>query len=150
MAASRSVTPGSVVVAGAGALDHDLVLLDRDLDGPVARPVLGVHGIVRDGGVQPQAVALLAVVERRLERAVGRAAAAAGAAAAATRARAAGRLVVLVGRAVLGLGGVLAGGLGLGGLARGLLGGLGLVLGALALLLVEGRGDGRVVLGAEV
>src|SRR6185436_19214146 len=44
------------------------VFLDRDLDGPVARPVLGVHGIVLHGGVQPEAVALFAVVEGALER----------------------------------------------------------------------------------
>jgi hypothetical protein len=37
--------------------------------GPVARPVLGVDGVVGDGRVEPQAVALLAVVERALERA---------------------------------------------------------------------------------
>ena len=61
---------GSVVVAGvvAGAADHDLVLLDRDLDRAVAGPVLGVDGVVRDRGVEPQAVALLAVVEGALER----------------------------------------------------------------------------------
>src|SRR5437763_537792 len=35
----------------------------------MAGPVLGVGGIVRDGGVEPQAVALLAVVEGALERA---------------------------------------------------------------------------------
>ena len=63
---SRSVV---VVLVAAGAADHDLVLLDRDLDGTVARPVLGVHGVVLDGGVEPQPVALLAVVERPLERA---------------------------------------------------------------------------------
>ena len=57
-----------LVVAAAGPPDHDLVLLDRDLDGPVARPVLGVDGVVLDGGVEPQAVALLAVVEGALER----------------------------------------------------------------------------------
>ena len=55
-----------VVVASAGAADHDLVLLDRDLDGAVARPVLGVDGVVLDGGVEPQPVALLAVVEGAL------------------------------------------------------------------------------------
>ena len=63
---SRSVV---VVLVAAGAADHDLVLLDRDLDGAVAGPVLGVDGVVLDGGVEPQPVALLAVVERALERA---------------------------------------------------------------------------------
>ena len=38
--AARSVVV--VVLAAAGAADHDLVFLDRDLDGAVARPVLGV------------------------------------------------------------------------------------------------------------
>ena len=61
----------SSALVAAGAPDHDLVLLDRDLDGAVAGPVLGVDGIVRDGGVEPQPVALLAVVERALERARG-------------------------------------------------------------------------------
>src|SRR5215216_7593012 len=87
---------GSVVVVlvAAGAADHDLVLLDRDLDGPVAGPVLGVDGVVLDGGIEPQAVALLAVVERALERAGG---ALAAAAAARARARALRRLVLLGG-----------------------------------------------------
>src|SRR5690349_12745253 len=49
-----------VVVAAPGATDHDLVFLDRDLHGAVTRPVLGVDGVVLDGGVEPQAVALLA------------------------------------------------------------------------------------------
>ena len=62
---SRSVV---VVLVAAGAADHDLVLLDRDLDRPVAGPVLGVDGVVLDGGIEPQPVALLAVVERALER----------------------------------------------------------------------------------
>ena len=65
-AASRRATRSAVLVAGAA--DHDLVLLDRDLDRAVAGPVLGVYGVVLDGGVEPQAVALLAVVEGRLER----------------------------------------------------------------------------------
>src|SRR4051794_13621352 len=59
------------VLATAGAADHDLVFLDRDLDGAVTRPVLGVHGIVLHGGIQPQAVSLFAVVESALERARG-------------------------------------------------------------------------------
>ena len=58
-----------VRVLAAGAPDHDLILLDRDLDRTVAGPVLGVDRIVLHGGVEPQAVALVAVVERRLERA---------------------------------------------------------------------------------
>ena len=97
--------------------------------------MLGVDGIVLDGGVEPQAVALLAVVERALERPGGLlAAAAAGARPGALRLR---RLLVL-------------GGLLLGGLAGGLLGGLGLLLGAADLLGLELRGDRGVVLGAEV
>src|SRR3954451_1255373 len=63
--ARRSVV---AVLLGAAAADHDLVFLDRDLDWPVAGPVLGVDRIVLDGGVEPQAVALLAVVERALQR----------------------------------------------------------------------------------
>ena len=51
-----------------GAADDDLLLLDRHLDRPVAGPVLGVDGVVLHGGVEPQAVALLAVVEGALER----------------------------------------------------------------------------------
>src|SRR5208283_6142168 len=44
------------------------VLLDRHFDGPVAGPVLGVDGVVLDRRVEPQAVALLTVVEGALER----------------------------------------------------------------------------------
>jgi hypothetical protein len=132
---SRSVV---VVLVAAGAADHDLVLLDRDLDGAVARPVLGVHRIVLDRGVEPQPVALLAVVERALERSGGLLATAS----AGPAARALG-----LGGGLLGL---LLGGLLLGRPARGLLGGLGLVLGAADLLRLELRGDRRVVLGAEI
>ena len=57
-------------------------------------PVLGVDGIVGDGGVEPQTVALLAVVERALERA--RAAAATAPAPATTAAATAARWPVLV------------------------------------------------------
>src|SRR4051794_15874175 len=129
-----------VVVAATGAADHDLVLFDRDLDGAVTRPVLGVHGVVLHGRVEPQPVALLAVVERRLQG-TGRAGAARGAAPAAARpapaaaraARARGRLVLL------GLAGVLVLVLGLIG------GGLGRRGGGLEL-----GGDQGVVLGAEV
>jgi hypothetical protein len=139
--ASARASTGSVVVGGcgAGAADHDLVLVDRDLDGTVTRPVLGVHGVVGDGRVEPQPVALLAVVERALERS---AVAAGGAAATATAPAAALGLLVGVGVGV-GLGAVgtvgvvlVAGGLGLLGL-RGLGG-------------VELGGDERVVLGAQV
>src|SRR5436190_21947741 len=79
-AASRA----SVFGFYAGAADHDLVLVDRDLDGPVARPVLGVDRVVGHGGIEPQPVALVAVVERALERGGLRACARASAAAAAT------------------------------------------------------------------
>ena len=53
----------------ARAADDDAVLLDGDLDGPMAGPVLGVDRVVLDRRVEPQAVALLAVVEGALERA---------------------------------------------------------------------------------
>src|SRR5437763_13638823 len=66
-AAAREASAASVLVAGAA--DDDLVLLDRHLDRPVAGPVLGVDRVVLHGRVQPQAIALLAVVERPLERA---------------------------------------------------------------------------------
>ena len=58
-------TPSSLV---AGAADDDAVLLDLDLDRSVPGPVLGVDRVVLDRGVEPQAVALLAVVEGALER----------------------------------------------------------------------------------
>src|SRR3954452_20804515 len=106
-----------VVLAAAGAADHDLVLLDRDLDRAVARPVLGVDGIVLDGGVQPQAVALLAMVEGALERTRG--GGAATRAPAATPGAALGPVLVVV---------LFRGG----GPARGLFGGAGLLLGGLA------------------
>src|SRR5436305_5410639 len=49
----RRSSPRLLGVLGvlAGATDHDLVLLDRDLNGPVTGPVLGVHGIILDGGI---------------------------------------------------------------------------------------------------
>src|SRR4051794_9841339 len=125
-----------VLVTAAGPLDHDLVLLDRDLDGAVPGPVLGVDRVVLDGRIEPQAVALLAVVERALERsgALARAAAAA-------RATAGGGLLLL--RILVGV--VL-----LGSAFGGLLGELRLLLGAPGLLRLELRGDGGVVLGAEI
>src|SRR5215213_2377521 len=120
--------PRSVVsVAATRAPDHDLVLLDRDLHRPVAGPVLGVDRVVLDGGVEPQPVALLAVVERALERL---AAAPAAAAAAAGGAAAWRRL--------------------LGSALGGLLGQPGLLLRAAGLFGLELRGDRGVVLGAEV
>src|SRR3954470_23933629 len=81
MAAARRGSVFGVVLASAGTADHDLIFLDRDLDGTVAGPVLGVHGIVLDGGIEPQPVALLAMVERALERPGGGPAAGAPAAA---------------------------------------------------------------------
>jgi hypothetical protein len=86
-------------------------------------PVLGVHGIVLDGGVEPQPVALLAVVEGRLQRTAG-AAPATTSAATTTAAATAGGLVALV---VVLLG-----------------------LGALRRSGVELGGDQRVVLGAQI
>ena len=100
-----------VLVAATRATNDDLVLLDGDLDRPVARPVLGVGRVVLDGGVEPQPVALLAVVEGALERARG-VLAAAGAATAAGALAGRGLLLVAV---VLGGLGVLVGGA-LGGL----------------------------------
>src|SRR5215204_4015297 len=134
---------GSVVVVfvAAGAADHDLVLLDRDLDGPVAGPVLGVDGVVLDGGVEPQAVALLAVVERALERPGG----ALAAAAARPRGGVLRRLLLLLLLLLLLFGGLL-----LGRLARGLLGGLRLLLRAAHLLRLELGGDRLVVGRAQV
>ena len=56
-----------VVLAATGTADHDLVFLDRDLDRAVTRPVLGVDRIILDGGIQPQAVPLFAVIEGAFE-----------------------------------------------------------------------------------
>src|SRR5436190_3613920 len=56
-----------VGVVVARAADDDAIRLDRDLDRAVARPVLGVDGVVLDRRVEPQPVALLAVVEGALE-----------------------------------------------------------------------------------
>src|SRR4051794_10699692 len=131
-----------VVLAPAGAADHDLVFLDRDLDGTVARPVLGVHGIILDGGVQPQAVPFLAVVERALERARGR-----GATARAATAAPGGTLGFLV---VFGIIGGGCSSLLLGSLARGLFGGARRLLGLASGFGFELGGDLRVVLRAQV
>src|SRR3954471_24687256 len=128
------------VLATAGAADHDLVFLDRDLDGAVTRPVLGVHGIVLHGGIEPQAVALLAVVEGAFERARG------GAPPRPATAAAAGALGLLLLLSVVTLGGLLR----FGGLARGLFSRRGLLFGALGGLLLELGGDRRIVLGAQV
>src|SRR5919198_764605 len=68
IASPRATSVLGVVFLAAGAPYHDLVLLDRDLHGAVARPVLGVHRIVLDRGIEPQAVALLAVVEGSFQR----------------------------------------------------------------------------------
>src|SRR5205085_5777398 len=118
----------------AGAADHDAIAVDRDGYGPVALPVLGVHGVVLNRGVEPQPVALLAVVERPLEwlrRASSSAAATPAAAAAAAPAAGAG--LVVAGLLVVPV--------------------LVLVLVFLFLVLVVGLEGGRhqgVVLGAEV
>ena len=98
-------------------------------------PVLGVDGVVLDRGVEPQAVALLAVVEGALERPGALAACGRGG----RRRRGAGFFSVVVLVLVL-----------VGGALGGLLGELGLLLGAAGLLGLELRGDGGVVLGAEV
>src|SRR3954467_2697410 len=121
----RSSSAVVVVLVAAGAADHDLVLLDRDLDRAVAGPVLGVDGVVLHGGIEPQSVALLAMVEGALERAPCR-----GALARAARAAAAAARPALFGlRVALGL---VRGLLVVGGRALGLLGGPRLVLGGLA------------------
>src|ERR1700760_3437597 len=125
---TKSFAVFRVRVLAAGAADHDLVLLDRDLDGAVPGPVLGVDGVVLDGGIEPQPVALLAVVERRLERR-GLASAAAATAPPALAPAPAGRLLLGL-RIVLGLGGALR--LGLCGLSLGC---------------VELGSDQRIVLG---
>jgi hypothetical protein len=100
---------------------------------------LGVHGVVLDGGIEPQAVALLAVVERPLERPGGLLASTAACAGARAARRLGRGLLFLLGCRLL-----------LGGLARCLLGGTGLLLGAALLLGLELGGDRGVVLGAQV
>src|SRR4051812_42245974 len=131
--AARRASVVLFVLAAAGAADHDLVLFDRDLDRAVARPVLRVHRIVLDGGIEPQPVALLAMVERALERPGGRGAAARAASAAARGALGRRILVRVLGRLGVGArgrrGGGLGRGLGLGRLAGGFLGGASLLLG---------------------
>src|SRR5215208_230833 len=117
-----------VVIAGvlAGATDDDLVLLDRHLDGPMTGPVLCVDRAVGDLRIEPEAVALLAVVERPLVGRLAPGRAGAPAAPAAAPATALGPVLLLVGLFVLV---VLVG-------ARG--------------LCLELRSDQRVVLGAQV
>ena len=78
--------------------DDDLVGFDGDLDRAMAGPVLGVDGVVLDGRVEPEPVALVAVVEARLD---GGCAVAAAAAASATAAPAAGTVVVVLGVTVV-------------------------------------------------
>src|SRR5215207_5805253 len=138
--APRGLSPdvGIVLaVAGflAGAADDDPVWLDSATHRPVPGPVLGVRGVVLHGRVEPQAVALLAMVEGALER---RRLPGAGAPAASAAATAAPLRLVL---AILRVGGVVVGGL-LRDLLRGLLRGLALRL--------EGLRHERVILGAQV
>ncbi len=123
--------PLSCVVVGlvvTDAANHDLILFDRDLDRAMTGPVLGVDRIVLDRGVEPQAVPLFAVVERRLERR-GLAPGAAASTAAASPALGRRLLAVTVLVLVLFLG-VFLGALGLGGFELG--------------------GDQRVVLGSKI
>src|SRR5918994_6701810 len=90
----RVLVPGALVP---GARDHDPVGLDRDGHGPVAGPVLRIHGIVLNRGVEPEPVALVPVVERALERrGLAAAAAATPAPPPAHRRTVAGALVVLI------------------------------------------------------
>src|SRR5581483_12291283 len=56
-----------LALLAARAPDDDLVLLDRHLHRTVAGPVLGVDGVVLHGGIEPQPVPLLAVVEGGLQ-----------------------------------------------------------------------------------
>src|SRR6185437_3602060 len=97
-------------VLAADAADDDPVFLHRDLDRPVTGPVLGVDRVVLDRRVQPEAEALLAVVEGALERRRARARAPAATAAAPPSASAALLRLVLVvalgslGERLLGLG----------------------------------------------
>ncbi len=128
----RSPWADSVVVAG--ATDEDAVLFDHDLNGPVSGPVLCIDRVVLDGGVEPQPVALLAVIEGALERraVAGGPAAAATTTAARTGARAVG-LRLLVGVLCV----TRQRGLGAGA--------LGVCFGCFEL-----GGDQRVVLGAKV
>src|SRR3954447_2126861 len=85
-ACARVARSGVVVVLGnTGTADHDLVLLDRDLHRAMTGPVLGVHRVVLDRGIEPEAVALCPVVERALERLPGTAARAPAARAAPAR-----------------------------------------------------------------
>ena len=117
----RSPPAGSavVVLVAAGAADHDLVLLDRDLDGPVPGPVLGVDGVVlrRRGRATARSPPRRGRTSPRAGR---RRACARGCARARPRARFGRARFVSSSSASC-----------LGGLARGLLGGLGLLLGAL-------------------
>src|SRR5207253_4649939 len=69
VAAPGRTASGSVVLPDAA--DHDPVLLDLDLHLAMPGPVLRVDRVVLNGGIEPQAVALLAVVEGALERASG-------------------------------------------------------------------------------
>src|SRR4051794_20157853 len=140
-----------VVVAAPGATDHDLVFLDRDLDRAVTRPVLGVDRVVLDGGVEPQAVALLAMVERALQR-TGWCGATAGTPTTPPRG-ALGLFVVVV---IIGLfsssarslfGGA---GLVLGGFLRCLFGGASLLFGAALGFRLEFSSDLRVVFRAQI
>ena len=107
--------------------------------------MLGVHGIVLHGGVQPEAVALFAVVEGALERT--RRPGAATRTSTAAPGRALGFLLVLG----LGGGGSNSGcGLLFRGLARGLFGGTRLFFGLARGFGFELGGDLRVVFRAQV
>ena len=115
--------------------------------------MLGVGGVVLDRGVEPQAVALLAVVEGALEGAGGVVAPAGAATAAACallgRGLAASRRALVTAALVF----VIAFGrlrVLLGGALGGLLGQLGLLLGPARGLGLELGGDRGVVFGAEV
>src|SRR5215216_6486188 len=95
------------LVAGflAGARDHDPLGLHRDRHRAVAGPVLGVDRIVLDRRVEPEPVALVAVVEGALERLLLAPAAAASTAPATPAAlRLVVAVAVLVGLGLVGIG----------------------------------------------
>src|SRR6478736_9125916 len=84
-ATARTTTSRLLAVGGSGQpLDDDAVGLDGDGDGAMARPVLGVEGVVLDRRIEPEPVAVLAVVEGALERLLATAALAATATTAST------------------------------------------------------------------
>src|ERR1700683_712392 len=56
------------LVVVAGAANDDPIRFHGDLHGPVPGPVLSVDRVLLDGGVEPQPVSLLAMVEGAFQR----------------------------------------------------------------------------------